>query len=308
MYRVWNVTFRIKPDHRGPCDPLYQMEPLARGSVGDADPFSDAFGRALTNVEHSPHLRSTRYEQASSVTSDTSDLFSLQSPIQDSPFTPNTVHSTFSQSDDRGPIGRQLPYQPIPPRLDCYPGKIDPLTRPPTSKKALNSFHSTIGDLTAKLEAQDHNPRLPPAPLSIITPSAPRPKPVPSKDAKRSVKSGAKRKRTKAPFSTTRRPLVKTREQHLTDNKAAAAKCRQQRRRWETHLQDVSRVLKASIDASKIEINELGNELADLKGQIWACSDCTDRYVYNRRPESDGITPERDQSDIPFARSDNLLT
>lgn len=309
MYRVWNVTFHIKTDKRGPCDPLYRMEPLACGSVGDADPFSDAFGRALTNVEDSLPLRSSHYEQASSVTSDTSDIFSLRSSIQDSPFTPNTTHSFFSQPDDCGPVATQLPYHPIPPKLDCHAAKIDPLTHSPTSTEGFYLLQSTIGDLTAKIEGQDDNPSPQLAPPSVITPPAPRSKARLSINTQQYVKPSAKRKRTKkAPFSMRRRPPVKSREQHLADNKAAAAKCRQQRRTWETHLQDVSGVLKASIDASKSEINELGNEVVTLKRQLWACPDCTDRYVYSRGLESNGIPPDGKGAGSPFARPDKLLT
>jgi hypothetical protein len=219
MYTVWNVTFRIKTDNRGPCDPLYRMEPLTRGSVGDVDPFSDAFGWALSHAEDRLPFR---YEQASSVTSDISDRFSLHSSMQDSPFTPNTVHSTFSQSDGRGSMGRQLPYLPISPNLDYYAGNTDYMTHPPTSAEELKSLQSTLSNLTAKLENEDeNNPLLQPATSSVITLSEFKSKTKPSSDTKRKTKPCVKRKRKrKTPFLTTHRPPVKSREQHLSDNKA----------------------------------------------------------------------------------------
>jgi hypothetical protein len=308
MYTVWNVTFRIKTDNRGPCDPLYRMEPLARGGVGDADPFSDAFGRVLTNVEDSLNLRSTRYEQASSATSDTSDFLSLQSSMQDSPFTPNTAHSTFSRSDGLGSMTRQLYHQPISPNLDYYTGKIDSMIRPPTSTDDLNSLQDTLSEATAKLKNQGDNTCPQPAPSSTPAPSASRSKAGGPHGTKRDTKPSIKRKRKKkAPFSMTRRPPVKTRAQHLSDNKAAASRCRKQRKEWETHLQDVSLVLKASIDTSKSDINELGNELATLKRQVWECPGCVDRYVYSRGLDPNGINSDKGSTDTLFARSDTPL-
>src|SRR5947209_19838906 len=98
MYTVWHVTFRVETHKRGPCDPLYRAEPLVNGSVGDRDPFSHAFSSVFTNVEDSFQPHASQYGHASSVTSDTSDFVSLQSPMQDSPCTPNTEHSPFSSS------------------------------------------------------------------------------------------------------------------------------------------------------------------------------------------------------------------
>jgi hypothetical protein len=244
------------------------MEPLARGGVGDADPFSDAFGRVLTNVEDSLNLRSTRYEQASSATSDTSDFLSLQSSMQDSPFTPNTAHSTFSRSDGLGSMTRQLYHQPISPNLDYYTGKIDSMIRPPTSTDDLNSLQDTLSEATAKLKNQGDNTCPQPAPSSTPAPSASR--------SKAGGPHGTKRDR-------------------------------KQRKEWETHLQDVSLVLKASIDTSKSDINELGNELATLKRQVWECPGCVDRYVYSRGLDPNGINSDKGSTDTLFARSDTPL-
>jgi hypothetical protein len=284
MYRVWNVTFRVKTDSRGPCDPLYRTEPLARGSVGDADPFSDAFGRFLTGVEDSLQLRSTRYQPASSATSDTSDIFSLQSPAQDSPFTPTTAHSTFSRSDGRGSITKQLRHEPIP-KLDYYTGNIEARMHAPKSTEEQNFSRHTISELPSKLEDQN-DPDLGPG-RSGTTNHMLAYKSQTESPSDTNIKQAVQRKRKKkAPFTMAPRHPAKTREQHLFDNKAAAAKCRQHRKVWETHLQDTSSILKASIDASKTEISKLGGELAALQRQIWECPTCAERYVQSRGLQS----------------------
>lgn len=291
MYRVWNVTFRIETDNRGPCDPLYRTEPLARGSVGDADPFSDAFGKVLTSVDDSLQLRSTRYQPTSSVTSDMSDFFSLQSPVQDSPFTPSTAHSTFSRSDDPESMSRQLRHQPAS-SFDHYTGNIEAVVYPSKSTDEQNFYRDTICEPTSKLEDRNnayacHGPAGMNKHLLAY-----KSKTESSSDTKLVTKQGVQRKRKqKAPLLKAPRRPAKTREQQLSDNRAAAAKCRQQHKAWEAQLQDTSSVLKASIDASKSEISKLGGELASLQHQLWECPTCAERYVQNQ-----GAAVERNPS------------
>jgi len=265
MYTVWNVTFRIKTDDRGPCDPLFRTEPLASGSVGDADPFSDAFGKSLNNVEDSLHWRSTRSEQASSDTSDAPYLFSLRSPMQDTPLTPNTEPSTPSTLETRGSTSTQLYHHSTSRNLAYYTKNVGYSTCPQTDLYEIG----VTSDLTGNLR-----------PIAGA-PSAVAVKPEPTTELKQTPAPLAKKKRKKQTCFS-----VKTREQRLLDNKAAASRCRQQRKAWETHLQDMSRMLQASINASKSNINELSNELATLKQQLRKCPNCTDRYEYSRGPGS----------------------
>ena len=305
MYTVWNVTFRIKPDNRGACDPLLRTEPPARGSVGDTDPFSDAFGRVLGHVEDSVDARSTRYEQASSAASDTSDFFSLQSPIQDSPLTPNTEQSISSRFELSGSISRQSYHQPLSPQLDYFMRNVDSSTSPRTLTYDTGIAPNATSNLRppGEFQSESNHPNSEGAPTGAPVISEPinHLQTLPAPTIKR------KRKK-KAPFSTTRRPPVKSREQHLSDNKAAASKCRQQRKAWEAHLQDTSHILQASINASKSSINQLGDELATLKRQLWECADCTDCYVYSRGLESNKIPSGRGGTDTVITQSDDFMT
>jgi hypothetical protein len=281
MYAVWQVTFRIRSDNRGPCDPLYQAEPPEHGSVGDSDPFSDAFGTGLTNVEDSLRLRSTRCEQASSLSSDISDFNSLQSSVQDSPSTSNTDHSTLSRPEACWSATRQLYYQPTSPNL-CYDTRN---IESPPSPHSLTHHLDTIAN-TAHDPLPTCGDRREDDPANVgIVPSAGKVESESTKALQPTRAPTIKRdRRKKPPLPMTRRPLVKTREEHLSANKAAASRCRQQRKAWEKHLQDTSLMLQASINASKSSINELGIELASLKRQIWECPSCTDRYVYSLGP------------------------
>jgi hypothetical protein len=290
MYTVWNVTFRIKPDNRGPCDPLFRTEPPTRGSVGDEDPFSEAFGRSLTKVDDPVHLRSIHYEQPYSISSDASDFFSLQSPTQDSLLTPNTEHSTFSPSEGRCSAAGQLYHQPASLTRDDYARNTEAWTRPRTLTHQLDIATNVTDYLPPTHEHQSEND-----PLN--TTRAPLVAKVESKPAnthKQKPTPISKRKRKgKAPLSRTRRPPAKTRQQHLSDNKAAASRCRHQRKACETQLQETSLMLQASIKVSKSNINELGIELASLRRKLWECPDCTDRYLYNLGPESNEIHSDR---------------
>ena len=262
MYTVWHVSFRIETHNRASCDPLYRAERLVNGSVGDGDPFSHAFSRVSTNVEDSFPLRAAQYGHASSVTSDTSDFFSLQSPMQDSPFTPNTEHSTFSSSGTCESMSRQ----PNLPNLDSYLGELDSLINQHTSvyeynvAPNINSDHSPTGTN----QANSIPPRTASSKITESPPAA-KIKAEPASSSGRITAPSVKRQRKeKASFSVTRRP-AKTREQHLSANRAAASKCRQQRKAWEMHLLEMSLVLQASIAASKSNIHALGAELASLK-------------------------------------------
>ena len=295
MYTVWDVSFRIKTDTRGPCDPLFRTEPPARGSVGDANPFSDAFGRVLNNVEDSLRLRSIHNEQASSVTSDTSEFFSLRSPIIHSPLTPNTEQSISSRFEPSVSTSWQLHQQLASPNLDYYSREVHSSTLSPVMSDRRDITPNAPGDFPSTGEnLSKNNISNTAAALSSVTT-----KPEPTNDPGQTPASTVRRKRKKkAPFSMTRRTPVKTREQHLSDNKAAASKCRQQRKAWEVHLQEMSVMLQASINASKSNINELGNELASLKRQVWECPDCTDRYVYSRGLGPTGVALKQGAADI----------
>ena len=295
MYTLWNVSFRIRADTRGPCDPLFRTEPPTRGSVGDANPFSDAFGRVLNHVEDSLRLRSIHREQASSVTSDTSEFFSLRSPIQDSPLTPNTEQSISSRFEPTVSTSWRLHQQPASPNLDYYSRDIHSSTLSPVMSDGRGITPNTARNFPPTGEnLSKNNISNTAAALSGVTA-----KPEPTNDPRQTPPSTVRRKRKrKAPFSMTRRPPVKTREQHLSDNKAAASKCRQQRKAWEVHLQEMSVMLQASINASKSNINELGNELASLKRQVWECADCTDRYVYSRGLGPTGVVLKRGAANV----------
>lgn len=290
MYTVWNVTFRIKTDNRGPCDPLLQTEPPTRGSVGDEDPFSEAFGRSLTKVDDPVRLHSIHYEPPYSIGSDASDFFSLQSPTQDSPLTPNTEHSTFSLSEGRWSAASQLYHQPASLTRDDYARNTEAWTRPRTLIHQLDIATNVTDDLPPTHEHHSAND-------TLNTTRAPLVAKVGSKPAnthKQKPTPVTKRKRKeKAPSSRTRRPPAKTRQQHLSDNKAAASRCRHQRKACETQLQETSLMLQASIKVSKSNINELGIELASLKRKLSECPDCTDRYLYSRGLESNEILSDR---------------
>jgi hypothetical protein len=306
MYTVWHVTFRIETHNRGSCDPLYRAEPLVNGSVGDRDPFSHAFSSVLTNVEDSFPLRAAQYGHASSVTSDTSDFSSLQSPMQDSPFTPNTEHSAFSSCGNR----ESMSWQPNLPNFDSYLSGLDSLIGQHTSVHKYNVAPNISSDLspTSTNQANGVPPR---ATSSKITESlsAAKIKAEPASSSGRIAVPSVKRKqKEKASFPVTRRPPAKTREQHLSANRAAASKCRQQRKAWEMHLLEMSHTLQASIAASKSNIHALATELASLKCQVWDCPGCTARYIYNHSLESKEQLQDTTIGDSAIAPSDTLLT
>jgi hypothetical protein len=302
MYTVWHVTFRIETYNRGSCDPLYRAEPLVKGSVGDGDPFSHAFSSVSTNVEDSLPLRAAQCGHTSSVTSDTSDFFSLQSPMQDSPFTPNTEHSTFSSSENRESMSRQPKF----PNLDPYLRDLDSLINQHTS---VYEYNVAPGDLSPTGTNQANSIPSRTASLKITeSPSAAKIKAEPASSSGRITAPSVKKKRKeKASFSVTRRPPAKTREQHLSANRAAASKCRQQRKAWEMHLLEMSLTLQASIAASKSNIHVLGAELASLKRQVWDCQGCAARYIYNHGFESKEQLQDTTIADPAIAPSDVLL-
>jgi hypothetical protein len=305
MYTVWHVTFRIETHNRGSCDPLYRAEPLVNGSVGDGDPFSHAFSSVSTNVEDSFPLHTTQYGHASSVTSDTSDFFSLQSPMQDSPFTPNTEHSTFSSSGNRD----SMSWQPNLPNLDSYLRELDSLINQHTSVYEYNVAPNINSDLppTGTNQANSIPPRTASSKITE-SPSAAKIKAEPASSSGQITAPSVKRKRKeKASFSVTRRPPAKTREQHLSANRAAASKCRQQRKAWEMHLLEMSLMLQASIAASKSNIHALGAELASLKRQVWDCPGCTARFIYNHGFESKEQLQDTAIADPAIAPSNALL-
>jgi hypothetical protein len=305
MYTVWHVTFRIETHNRGSCDPLYRAEPLVNGSVGDRDPFSHAFSSVSTNVEDSFPLCDVQHGHASSVTSDTSDFFSLQSPMQDSPFTPNTEHSTFSSSGNRESMSRQ----PNLPNFDSYLDELDPLIDQHTLVHKYNVAPNISGDLspTGTNQANSIPPRATSSKI-IESPSASKVKEEPASGSGRTTAPSVKRKqKEKASFSVTRRPPAKTREQRLSANRAAASKCRQQRKAWEMHLLEMSLMLQASIAASKSNIHALGAELASLKRQVWDCPGCTARYICNHGIESKEQLQDTTIADLTIAPSDVLL-
>jgi len=306
MYTVWHVTFRIETHNRGPCDPLYRAEPLVKGSVGDGDPFSHAFSRVSTNVEDSVPLRAAQHGHASSVTSDMSDFYSLQSPMQDSPFTPNTEHSAFSSSGNR----KSMSGQPNLPNLDSYLRDLDSLINQHMSVYEHNVAPNINSDLSPTGTNQANSIPSRTASSKIAeSPSAAKIKAEPASSAGRITAPSVKRKRKeKALFSVTRRPPAKTREQHLSANRAAASKCRQQRKAWEMHLLEMSLMLQASIAASKSNIHALGAELASLKRQVWDCPGCTARYIYNLGFESKEQLQDTTIADSAMAPSDVLLT
>jgi hypothetical protein len=304
MYSAWHVTFRVEAHNRGPCDPLYRLEPVVNGSVGDGDPFSHAFSSASTNARDSFQLCASEYGHASSATSDPPDFKSLESPVQDSPFTPNTEHSTFSSSGSHESMSKQL-HQPNPPNLDFYLRELDSLINLYTSVHGNNVAPNINSDLspTGTNQANSFSSRAASSKI-IESPPAAKIKAEPASSSGRSTAPSVKRKRKeKASFSVTRRPPAKTREQHLSANRAAAAKCRQQRKAWEMHLLERSLMMQASIAASKSNIRALGAELASLKRQIWDCPDCTARYIYN-----DGFESKSQLQDTAVTPSDVLLT
>jgi hypothetical protein len=297
MYTVWNIIFRIKTDNRGPCDPLYRIEPLTRGSVGDTDPFSEAFGKSLTNVDNPVCLRSTHYEQPFSISSDTSDFFSLQSPMQDSPLTPNTEHSTFSLPEGQWPAVSHL-YQPTSLTRDGYARNTEAWTRPCTLTHQLDIEANTTDDLPPTCEHQGENDTLD----TTGAPSVAKVESKPNNAGRQNPAPVVKRKgKKKAPLSMSRRLPAKTRQQRLSDNKAAAFRCRHQRKACEMQLQETSLMLQASIRASESDINELGIELASLKRKLWECPDCTDRYLYNLGPVSNEIPSDKRGAETVFA-------
>jgi hypothetical protein len=306
MYTVWHVTFRIETNNRGSCDPLYRAEPLVKGSVGDGDPFSHAFSSVSTNVEDSFPLRAAQCGHTSSVTSDTSDFFSIQSPMQDSPFTPNTEHSTFSSSENRESMSRQPKF----PNLDPYLRDLDSLINQHTSVYEYNVAPNINSDLSPMGTNQANSIPSRTAPSKITeSPSAAKIKAESASSSRRITAPSVKRKRKeKASFSATRRPPAKTREQHLSANRAAASKCRQQRKAWEMHLLEMSHTLQASIAASKSNIHALATELASLKCQVWDCPGCTARYIYNHGLESKEQLQDTTIGDSAIAPSDTLLT
>lgn len=279
---------------------------MVNGSVGDGDPFSHAFSSVSANVEDSFPLRAAQYGHASSVTSDTSDFFSLQSPMQDSPFTPNTEHSTFSSSGNR----ESMSWQPYHPNLDSYLRELDSLINQHTSVYEYNVAPNINSDLspTGTNQANSFPPRTASSKITE-SPSAAKIKAEPASSSGRITAPSVKRKRKeKASFSVTRRPPAKTREQHLSANRAAASKCRQQRKAWEMHLLEMSVMLQASIDASKSNIHALGAELASLKRQVWDCPGCTARYIYNHGFESKEQLQDTAIANPAIAPSDTLLT
>jgi hypothetical protein len=297
MYTVWNITFRIKTDNRGPCDPLYRIEPLTRGSVGDADPFSEAFGRSLTNVDDPVCLRSTHYEQPFSTSNDTSDFFSPQSPTQDSPLTPSTEHLTFSLPEGQWPAVSQL-YQPTSPACDGYARNTEAWASPCTLTRQLDIAANTTDDLPPTCEHQGENNTLD----LTGAPSVAKAESKSYNTRRRNPAPIVKRKgKKKAPLLTTRRLPAKTRQQRLSDNKAAAFKCRHQRKACEMQLQETSLMLQTSIKVSESNINELGIELASLRQKLWECPDCTDRYLYNLGPESNKIPSDGRSTETVFA-------
>jgi hypothetical protein len=309
MYSAWHVTFRVETHNRGPCDPLYRLEPLVNGSVGDGDPFSHAFSSASTNAKDSFQLCALEYGHASSVTSDPPDFKSLESPVQDSPFTPNTEHSTFSSSRSHESTSRQL-HQPNLSNLDSYLGELDSLINLYTSVHGNNVAPNINSDLSPTGTNQANGISSKAASSKIIeSPPAAKIKAEPASSSGRITTPSVKRKRKeKASFPVTRRPPAKTREQHLSANRAAAAKCRQQRKAWETHLLETSLMLQASIAASKSNIHALGAELASLKRQIWDCPGCTTRYIYNPGFESKSQLQDIPIADTAVTPSDALLT
>jgi hypothetical protein len=305
MYSAWHVTFRVEAHNRGPCDPLYRLEPVVNGSVGDGDPFSHAFSSASTNARDSFQLCASEYEHASSATSDPPDFKSLESPVQDSPFTPNTEHSTFSSSENRESMSRQPKF----PNLDPYLRDLDSLINQHTSVYEYNVAPNINSGLSPMGTNQANSIPSRTAPLKITeSPSAAKIKAEPAGSSRRITAPSVKRKRKeKASFSATRRPPAKTREQHLSANRAAASKCRQQRKAWEMHLLEMSLMLQASIAASKSNINDLGAELASLKRQVWDCSGCAARYIYNHGFESKEQLQDTTIADPAIAPSDALL-
>jgi hypothetical protein len=309
MYSVWHVTFRVETHNRGPCNPLYRAEPLVNGSVGDGDPFSHAFSSVSTSAKDSFQPCASEYGHASSATSDASDFISLQSPMQDPPFTPNTEHSTFSSSGSRESMIRRS-HQPNSPSLDSYLGELDSLANLYTSVHGYNVALNTSSDLSPTGTNQANSIPLGTASSGIIeSPPAAKIKAGPASNSGRITAPSVKRKRKeKASFSVTRRPPVKTREQHLSANRAAAAKCRQQRKAWEMHLLETSLMLQASIAASKSNIHALSVELASLKRQVWDCPGCIARYVYNHGFESNKPLQDIPIADTAVTPSDALLT
>jgi hypothetical protein len=309
MYTVWNVTFRVETYNRGACDPLYRMEPLVNGSVGDEDPFSNAFSSVLTSTKDSFQLCASEHGHVSSVTSDTPDFTSLQSPIADLSFTPNTEHSPFSSPRSRESVSKQL-HQPNLPDFDSYLRELDSLISqhmPVHGRDVAPNISSNLSP-TGTIQANSIPPRT--ASLKIIeSPSAAKIKAEPASSSGRITAPSVKRKRKeKASSSVTRRPPVKTREQRLSANRAAAAECRQQRKAWEMRLLETSVTLQASIAASKSNIHTLGAELASLKRLVWDCPDCTARYIYNHGFESQGDLQDTTIADPTITTSDAPLT
>lgn len=181
--------------------------------------------------------------------------------MQDSPLTPNTEHSPFSLPEDQWPAVSQL-YQPTSLTCDGYAKNTEAWARPCTLTRQLDIAANTTDDLPPTCEHQGENNTLDPT----GAPSVAKVESKPSNARRQNPAPIVKRKgKKKAPSLMTRRLPAKTRQQRLSDNKAAAFKCRHQRKACEMQLQETSLMLQTSIKVSESNINELGIELASLR-------------------------------------------
>lgn len=292
MYDVWRVNFRVDTAKRGPCDPVFSSKPLLNGNVGDADPFSDAFGKCMTLSEAPVMAQSPECIDVCSSNSSTSRLLSLQSSISRSPFTPRTEASASSCREDYELTGGQRQLQPFSPSSTCWSGGEDSSY---SMKTVASGVSTPFFEVKAEPAHMGQHPTINSArgaSLAVINSPL---EVIPGEDnlsngtgyaasanAQRKRKNKSKsNSRSKAPFSDTRRAPIKSREEHLVANKVAAAKCRQQRKVHEENMKDMANILMASMESSKTMVKALQAEITMLKQQVWNCPNCTIRYHYS---------------------------
>ena len=284
MYEVWRVNFRINIDKRAPWE-LFRTEPLLSGSVGDADPFSEAFNRAMVLNECSLASLSSPYNDTCTNTEATSRIPSLASSLRDSPFTPNTEASLFLAGEDQESASGQCLLQAATSPFAFYNEENDAYVNPYAheSEQSPSSLEEWIASppVEEQFESSSAKGRSPRA--AITLPSSQQDL-GPACKTSENFTSTPRRKgdgkgHRKNPLSTTHRPPAKSRKQHLLDNKVAAFKCRQQKKETENQLKGFSIVLQASIKKSRSEVNTLTSELTSLKQQIRDCPRCRGRYL-----------------------------
>ena len=132
MYNAWTVIFSIPKDKRNACDPFLLTEPSARGTIGDEDPFSTAFAKALASdaLKHPDPQYAIVCNEPSTNSSDTSEITFCQPSIQVSPFTPRLESSMLCRSEVEKSGKERQQLQTFDPDFICW-ANDDGSTIPP---------------------------------------------------------------------------------------------------------------------------------------------------------------------------------